>query len=102
LAARGTFDRQIQFLQRNETSQSQRLDLSNFRYKNGVDDYLSVLQAQTDLFSAQQTLVSTRLARASSLVTLYKALGGGWIEHSGDAPRPPDADMAMQDSAKPR
>jgi multidrug efflux system outer membrane protein len=31
------------------------------------------------------------LQRASNLVTLYEALGGGWIEHAGDEPRPPDA-----------
>ncbi|HEY4066114.1 MAG TPA: efflux transporter outer membrane subunit [Burkholderiaceae bacterium] len=87
LAARGTYDRQIAFLKQNETSQSRRLALSDFRYKNGVDDYLAVLQAQTDLYTAQQSLVSARLARANNLVTLYKALGGGWLEHSGDAPR---------------
>jgi multidrug efflux system outer membrane protein len=91
LAARGTYDRQIQFLQRNENSQQRRLQLSDLRYKNGVDAYLTVLQAQTDLYSAQQSLVAARLARASNLVTLYKALGGGWIEHAGDAPRAADA-----------
>jgi multidrug efflux system outer membrane protein len=91
LAARGTWDRQIGFLQRNESSQSRRLQLSDLRYKNGVDDYLSVLQAQTDLYTAQQSLVSARLARATNLVTLYEALGGGWIERSGDAPRTADA-----------
>jgi len=37
------------------------------------------------------TLVSTRLARLTSLVDLYRYLGGGWIEHTGDAPRPADA-----------
>jgi len=28
-------------------------------------------------------LVSVKLARLQNLVTLYKALGGGWYEHSG-------------------
>jgi multidrug efflux system outer membrane protein len=94
LAARGTFDRQIQALQRYEVTQQRRLDLSDMRYKNGVDDYLAVLQAQTDLFGAQQSLVAARLARAGNLVTLYKALGGGWVERSGDTPRAPDAGLA--------
>ena len=40
------------------------------------------------LYSAQLTLVSTRLARLTNLVDLYGSLGGGWIEHTGDAPRP--------------
>ncbi len=91
LAARGTYDRQIRSLQRNADHQGQRLQLSDLRYRSGVDDYLMVLQAQTDLFNAQQMLVSARLARASNLVNLYKALGGGWIERSGDAPRAADA-----------
>jgi len=91
LAARGTYDRQIQALQRNEASQARRLQLSALRQKNGIDNYLSVLEAQTDLYTAQQSLVAARLARASNLVTLYKALGGGWIAHAGDAPRAADA-----------
>jgi len=56
-----------------------------------VDSYLSVLTAQTDLYSAQQALISARVARLTNLVDLYQSLGGGWIEHSGDQPRPADA-----------
>jgi multidrug efflux system outer membrane protein len=51
--------------------------LSEARYKAGIDSYLSVLVAQRSLYSAQQVLVSLRLARMSNLVTLYKVLGGG-------------------------
>jgi outer membrane protein, multidrug efflux system len=90
LAARGTFDKQIKLLGQNEASQSRRLELSNMRYLNGVDDYLTVLSAQTDLYTAQQSLVSARLQRAINLVNLYQSLGGGWIEHSGDQPAAPD------------
>jgi len=58
------------------------------RFKNGVDNYLAVLAAQTALYNAQLTTVNTRLARLAALVDLYRALGGGWIEHTGDAARP--------------
>jgi hypothetical protein len=51
----------------------------------GVDSYLTVLTAQRDLFAAQQQLIQTRLARLSNLVDLYRALGGGLQERSGDA-----------------
>lgn len=51
--------------------------LSESRYKAGIDSYLSVLVAQRSMYAAQQSLVSVRLARQSNLVTLYKALGGG-------------------------
>ncbi len=51
--------------------------LSDARYKAGIDSYLSVLVAQRSLYSAQQALVSLRMARIANLVTLYKVLGGG-------------------------
>jgi outer membrane protein, multidrug efflux system len=91
LAARGTYDQQIQALQRDTAAQQRRLDLSTLRYRQGVDSYLGVLEAQQDLYSAQQTLVSARTQRWANLVTLYQALGGGWIERTGDAPRAADA-----------
>jgi multidrug efflux system outer membrane protein len=60
-------------------------------YVNGVESYLSVLTAQTDLYNAQLALVSARLNRLTSLVDLYRSLGGGWLEHTGDPPRPADS-----------
>ncbi|MGI4859717.1 MAG: efflux transporter outer membrane subunit [Janthinobacterium lividum] len=90
LAARGTYDDQIDALTRYVASQQTRLDLSDLRYKNGVDSYLSVLTAQTDLYSAQQMLVNAQLDRATNLVLLYQRLGGGWLERTGDTPRPAD------------
>jgi multidrug efflux system outer membrane protein len=48
------------------------------RYANGIDSYLNVLTAQTDLYNAQIGVVTTRLNRLTSLVDLYRALGGGW------------------------
>mgnify|MGYP000735790358 CR=1 FL=1 len=59
-------------------AQQSRFDLSDLRYRNGVDSYLVVLLAQQDLYTAQQTLIQTRLTRLANLITLYKALGGGW------------------------
>jgi outer membrane protein, multidrug efflux system len=52
--------------------------LSDARFTRGVDSYLDVLDAQRSLYSAQQTLISTRLSRLSNDITLYKVLGGGW------------------------
>jgi multidrug efflux system outer membrane protein len=94
LAARGTYDQQIESLDRYVTSQQRRLDLSELRYRNGVDSYLNVLTAQTDLDSAQQSLISARLGRLTNLVDLYQYLGGGWLPHTGDTPRPADADAS--------
>ncbi|MGF6922378.1 efflux transporter outer membrane subunit [Paraburkholderia sp. 40] len=91
LAARGTYDEQIAALEREVAAEQRRLDLSTLRYTNGIDSYLSVLTAQTSLYVAQQALVTARMERLQNLVTLYQALGGGWIEHNGDQPRPADA-----------
>ncbi|MXN74823.1 efflux transporter outer membrane subunit [Burkholderia sp. 4701] len=101
LAARGTYDQQIAALQRNEHAQQRRYDLSDLRYKNGVDSYLSVLTAQTDLYAAQQSLINARLARWTNLVDLYRSLGGGWIQRAGETPRPADQPVDYDKAAAP-
>jgi multidrug efflux system outer membrane protein len=88
LAARGTYDDQVTALERDVAASQRYLDLAQQRFQAGVDSYLNVLTAQTNLYTAQQMLVAARLARSTTLVNLYKAVGGGWIEHTGDAPRP--------------
>jgi multidrug efflux system outer membrane protein len=52
--------------------------LSTMRYSAGLSSYFEVLDAQEQLFPAENTLSQVRLARLTSLVQLYKALGGGW------------------------
>ena len=91
LAARGTYDTQLAALQKYTDAEQRRLDLATLRYNNGIDDYLQVLTAQTDLYNAQLQLIAARQNRLSNLVDLYRALGGGWLEHTGTAPRPADS-----------
>jgi multidrug efflux system outer membrane protein len=100
LAARGTYDDEVASLERFTAAEQSTLDLSELRFKNGVDNYLTVLTAQTGLYSAQLTLVQARLARLTNLVDLYQFLGGGWIEHTGDAP-PPAEDVGSIAPARP-
>ena len=101
LAARGTYDEQIKALERFVKSQARGLELSDMRYRNGVDNYLSVLTAQTNLYTAQQLLITARLNRVTNLVDLYRELGGGWVEHAGDQPRPSDAMPNYRDIGTP-
>ena len=62
LAGRGTLDEQIQ-AQRLLVDASQRAyDVSDQRFRQGIDNYLSVLDSQRSLYSAQQSLVDTRRA----------------------------------------
>jgi multidrug efflux system outer membrane protein len=81
LVARGTLDAQLAAQQALVTASEKAYRLADMRYRGGVDSYLSALDAQRTLYSAQQQLQAVRLARLQNLVTLYKALGGGLREH---------------------
>lgn len=60
-------------------TQAQRaLNLASVRYREGSDDLVTLLNAQRNLFQAQDQGVQQRLARLNASIDLYKALGGGW------------------------
>ena len=63
-------------------AESVRFRLARLRYESGIASYLDLLDAQRALFTAQTTLVQSRLARLQNQVQLYRALGGGWTEAS--------------------
>ncbi len=52
--------------------------LAEIRYRKGLVNYLDVLDAQRTLLAAETQLVQTERARLIDMVSLYKALGGGW------------------------
>jgi len=54
--------------------------LSTDRYRGGLDSYLQVLDAQRNLFRSELDLATLRRQELASVVELYRALGGGWIE----------------------
>jgi NodT family efflux transporter outer membrane factor (OMF) lipoprotein len=54
------------------------LALAQSRYQQGVSDFLTVLDAERSLLSAQLQLADSTTTVSSNLVALYKALGGGW------------------------
>jgi NodT family efflux transporter outer membrane factor (OMF) lipoprotein len=64
------------------------VDLSTTLYTHGQTDFLNVLQAQRSLYSTQDALVQSDRARASDLIALYKALGGGWDFEAASSPPP--------------
>lgn len=55
-------------------------ELATERYRAGIQSYLEVLDAETALYSGQDQLAQSRQNRALALISLYKALGGGWRE----------------------
>lgn len=54
------------------------LAVARDRYKAGALDYLDVLNVQRQLLDAQSNLQKSKAAAATNLITLCKALGGGW------------------------
>ncbi|MGF6767469.1 NodT family efflux transporter outer membrane factor (OMF) lipoprotein [Paraburkholderia sp. GAS33] len=73
------------------------LSVAQQRYREGAIDFLNVLAVQKDLLAAQSELAQSQADAAVNLVTLYKALGGGWetafpedasstAEHTGSTP----------------
>jgi len=52
--------------------------LSTERYQGGLDSYLPVLDAQRNLFEGELQLARLHQRQLSSIVQLYRALGGGW------------------------
>ena len=77
LAARSTLRNELAARQALADAARGSYRISEARYREGVDAYLSLLDAQRELYAAQQGLVSARAARAINFVTLYKVLGGG-------------------------
>jgi outer membrane protein TolC len=54
------------------------LEIANALYTTGNGDFLNVLDSQRSLFGAEDQLVDSQRIMTENLVTLYKALGGGW------------------------
>ena len=59
--------------------------ISELQYREGTIDIISLLTNQQNLFTAQQSLVQTRLAKLEAYIALYNALGGGWEQKADDA-----------------
>jgi outer membrane protein, multidrug efflux system len=77
LAAREKLAVQLAAQQAGEKSQTERLKIVDARYQAGISSYLEVLDAQRELFAAQQGVVQTRRAWLTAAVQLYKALAVG-------------------------
>jgi multidrug efflux system outer membrane protein len=78
LTARATYVDQVQADREYVASSQRYYTLAEARYKAGTDSFLTFLDAQRTLYTAQQQLATDTLSRQANLVTLYKVLGGGW------------------------
>jgi multidrug efflux system outer membrane protein len=86
IAVRGTREREVQ-LQAAATEARRAFALAEAQFRGGAIGLLELLDTQRTLFSTEDALSGIRLERLSSLVALYRALGGGWSRSpSGGGP----------------
>lgn len=79
LARRGTIDRQFAAQTELEAAARDNYMLAEARYREGIEPFLTTLDAQRTLYGARRSLTATRLVRADNLVALYRALGGDML-----------------------
>lgn len=77
LARRGTMGEQLEAQTSQRNAARVAYTLSEARFRAGVDGFLTTLDSQRALSNAEQGLLTTRLTRASNMVELYRAMGGG-------------------------
>jgi outer membrane protein TolC len=64
----------------------QAVNLATQLYRQGVEDFLSVLDTERSLYAADDKLAQCDRDTGLALVALYKALGGGWQVEDGSTP----------------
>ena len=77
LVGRQRYREQIRAQEAAVAAQRRLADTATLRYGNGIAIYLEVLDAQRNLFSAEQQLIRLRASELQNGVSLYTALGGG-------------------------
>ncbi|WP_319588511.1 efflux transporter outer membrane subunit [uncultured Desulfobulbus sp.] len=82
LVASDTYVHQLQAQKANLVANQEYHTLAKDRHLQGVDSFLTLLDAQRSLYSARQRYLVVQLAQLINQVNLYKALGGGWKERS--------------------
>ena len=80
----GNTGRSEEHLRREITAAEEAFQISQLQYRQGTAELINVLQAQQQLFGAQDQLVQIQLANRQAGVHLYEALGGGWVEQAED------------------
>jgi multidrug efflux system outer membrane protein len=77
LARRGTMTQQIEAQTSLAEASRVAYRLSEARFRAGIDPFLTTLDSQRALYTAEQSLLSARLTRATNMVELYRSMGGG-------------------------
>lgn len=78
LVARQKFAASRVELEKQVVALQESVRLANLRFVGGLATYYEVLEAQQQLFPAENALARTELNQLTAVVQLYRALGGGW------------------------
>jgi NodT family efflux transporter outer membrane factor (OMF) lipoprotein len=78
LSAHGRELRRQESVRASVAANRRALELATERYTSGLENFLSVLDAQRSMYAAEDQLVQSQRNAAVILIALYKALGGGW------------------------
>jgi outer membrane protein TolC len=84
-----------EFLGRSAAAARRSVDLAVLQYSEGIKDFTTVLTAQQALLTEQDNLAAILGNISSSLVGVYRALGGGWEIREGKELIPPDITETM-------
>ena len=77
LARRSTIDEQLAAQTSLRDNAQTAYRLSEARFNKGVDGFLATLDSQRSSYTAEQSLISTRLVKSTNAAELYRAMGGG-------------------------
>jgi len=88
LIAQQTLVKQRENLEGQITALRQSQSIARLRYDNGRASYFEVLEAEQELYPAEYQLAQTQRDQLLAVVSLYKALGGGWNLETGAWSKP--------------
>jgi multidrug efflux system outer membrane protein len=78
LAAQTREQRRLESLRASVAANRRALNLATDRYTSGLENFLSVLDAQRALYAAEDAFAQSETSAIVSVIAIYKALGGGW------------------------
>jgi outer membrane protein TolC len=76
------------------------VDLATLQYREGIADFTTVLVAEQNLLTQQDSLAVTLGEISGNLVGVYRAMGGGWQIREGQEVVPPEVKTAMASRTK--
>jgi len=88
--------RRVVYLSESVEAAQRSVDLALIQYRDGVADYQRVLDTQESLLAQEDQLTASKGDIATSLIAMYRALGGGWEIRQGNDFVPAETKQEMQ------